>query len=278
MDFKKENATIYYPGRKDLKGVTDMCIAAHQDDIEIMAYGPISDCYNNKSRRFCGVVMTDGAGSPREGEYKDYTNEQMKQVRVEEQNAAAKRGKYAAIIQLGYSSAEIKNAENKDTVDDIYNILMQVKPRRLFTHNLADKHETHVAVVLRVIEAVRRMPEEARPEEVISLEVWRNLDWLPDSKKVCVDTSKFPRLARELITVFRSQVVGGKSYDKAALGRRFANATFFESHSTDAASSQSFGLDLMPLIKSGASPTEYIVSYIEEFKSEVENTIARLSK
>ncbi len=278
MNFKKENATIYYPGRKDLKGVTDMCIAAHQDDIEIMAYGPISDCYNNKSRRFCGVVMTDGAGSPRAGEYSDYTNEQMKQVRVEEQNAAAKRGKYAAMIQLGYSSSEIKNGENTDTVDEIYDILMQIKPKRLFTHNLADKHETHVAVVLRVIEAVRRMPEQDRPEEVISLEVWRNLDWLPDSKKVCVDTSKYPRLAKELITVFRSQVVGGKSYDKAALGRRFANATFFESHSTDEATSQSFGLDLMPLIKSDASPVDYIVGYIEQFKSEVENTIARLSK
>ncbi len=278
MNFKKSNATIYYPGRKDLAGVTDMCVAAHQDDIEIMAYGPISDCYHNKSRRFCGVVLTDGAGSPRAGEYSDYTNEQMKQVRIEEQNAAAKRGKYAAMIQLGYTSSEVKDGGNCDTVEDIYNILMQVKPRRLFTHNLADKHETHVAVVLRVIEAVRRMPEADRPEDVISLEVWRNLDWLPDSEKVCVDTSKYPRLARDLITVFRSQVVGGKSYDKAALGRRFANATFFESHSTDEATSQSFGLDLMPLIKSDMSPVDYIESYIEKFKSEVENTIARLSK
>ncbi len=278
MNFKKSNATIYYPGRKDLAGVTDMCVAAHQVDFEIMAYGPISACYNNKSRRFCGVVLTDGAGSPRAGEYSDYTNEQMKQVRVEEQNAAAKRGKYAAMIQLGYTSSEVKDGGNCDTVEDIYNILMQVKPRRLFTHNLADKHETHVAVVLRVIEAVRRMPEEDRPEEVVSLEVWRNLDWLPDSEKVCVDTSKYPRLARDLITVFRSQVVGGKSYDKAALGRRFANATFFESHSTDEATSQSFGLDLMPLIKSDMSPVDYIESYIEKFKSEVENTIARLTK
>lgn len=278
MNFKNTNASIYYPGRKSLDGITDMCIAAHQDDIEIMAYGPISDCYNNKDRRFCGVVMTDGAGSPRAGEYSNYTNEQMKEVRIQEQNDAAKRGKYAAVIQLGYASSEIKDGSDKDTVDEIYDLLCKIQPKRLYTHNLADKHETHVAVVLRVIEAVRRMPEEIRPEEVISLEVWRNLDWLPDSKKVCVDTSKYPRLAKELITVYRSQVVGGKSYDKAAIGRRCANATFFESHNTDEASSQSFGLDLMPLIKSDASPVDYIVSYINEFKSEVENTIARLIK
>lgn len=277
MNFKKSNATIYFPGKESLDGVTDMCIAAHQDDIEIMAYGPISECYNNDTRNFCGVVMTDGAGSPRAGEYSDYTNEQMKEVRIQEQNDAAKLGNYTAILQLGYASSEIKDGNNKDTVDELYDILCQVKPERLCTHNLADKHETHVAVVLRVIEAVRRMPEDIRPKEIVALEVWRNLDWLPDSEKVCVDTSKYPQLAEDLITVYRSQVVGGKSYDKAAIGRRCANATFFESHNTDEASSQSFGLDLMPLVKGEETPTEFIVSYIEKFKNEVENTIARLS-
>ncbi len=276
MNFKKSNATIYFPGKENLDVVTDMCIAAHQDDIEIMAYGPISECYNSDTRNFCGVVMTDGAGSPRAGEYSDYTNEQMKEVRIQEQNDAAKLGKYTAILQLGYASSEIKDGKNKDTVDELYDILCQVKPERLYTHNLADKHETHVAVVLRVIEAVRRMPEDIRPKEIVALEVWRNLDWLPDSEKVCVDTSKYPQLAEDLITVYRSQVVGGKSYDKAAIGRRCANATFFESHNTDEASSQSFGLDLMPLVKGKETPAEFIVSYIEKFKNEVESTIARL--
>lgn len=277
MNFKKSNATIYFPGKESLDGVTDMCIAAHQDDIEIMAYGPISECYKSDTRNFCGVVMTDGAGSPRAGEYSDYTNEQMKEVRIQEQNDAAKIGNYTAILQLGYASSEIKDGSNKDTVDELYDLLCQVKPERLYTHNLADKHETHVAVVLRVIEAVRRMPEDIRPKEIIALEVWRNLDWLPDSEKVCVDTSKYPQLAEDLITVYRSQVVGGKSYDKAAIGRRCANATFFESHNTDEASSQSFGLDLMPLVKGEETPTEFIVSYIEKFRNEVESTIARLS-
>lgn len=277
MIFKKSNATIYFPGKESLDGVTDMCVAAHQDDIEIMAYGPISECYNSETRNFCGVVMTDGAGSPRAGEYSNYTNEQMKQVRIQEQNDAARIGNYTAILQLGYSSSEIKDGNNKDTVDELYDILCQVKPERLYTHNLADKHETHVAVVLRVIEAVRRMPEDIRPKEIVALEVWRNLDWLPDSEKVCVDTSKYPQLAQDLITVYRSQVVGGKSYDKAAIGRRCANATFFESHNTDEASSQSFGLDLIPLVNGEETPAEFIISYIEKFRSEVKNTIARLS-
>ena len=58
---------IYYPNEKSLDGITDVCIAAHQDDIEIMAFAPISDCYESDERSFAGVVVTDGAGSPRTG-------------------------------------------------------------------------------------------------------------------------------------------------------------------------------------------------------------------
>lgn len=93
MKFKNENASVYFPGEESFSEITDICIAAHQDDIEIMAYAPIAECYDSSTRSFCGVVVTDGAGSPRTGEYADYTDEQMKQVRIDEQRKAAKLGK-----------------------------------------------------------------------------------------------------------------------------------------------------------------------------------------
>lgn len=269
---------IYYPGEKSLEGITDLCVAAHQDDIEIMAYGPISDCYDGKGKAFAGVVVADGAGSPRAGEYANYTDEEMKQVRVSEQQRAADVGRYRAAIQLGFSSAEIKNPENTDTVQAIYELLMKIKPRRLYTHNPADKHPTHVGVALRTIAAVRMMPSEARPECFTGLEVWRSLDWLPDEDKLCLDTAKRPSVQRELLTVHKSQVEGGKRYDKAAMGRRYANATFFASHNTDSYSSMNFGIDLMPLLDSDVSVSDYICSYIDKFRSEVIATIGGLSK
>ena len=177
---------IYYPEKQSLEGVTHMCIAAHQDDIEIMAFAPISECYGSEENAFVGVVVTDGAGSPRTGEFADMTDEQMKEVRVLEQQKAADIGKYRAAIQLGFPSKAVKNPENGEPVDEIYKLLMSVKPKYLYTHNIADKHETHVAVALRTIEAVRRMPKEDRPLTFTSLEVWRALDWLPDDDKVCL--------------------------------------------------------------------------------------------
>ncbi len=277
MKFRNENASVYYPKEESLSEVTDICIAAHQDDIEIMAYAPIAECYDSSTRSFCGVVVTDGAGSPRTGEYADYTDEQMKQVRIAEQRKAADLGKYRAVVQLGYPSKAVKDAKNPDPIDDIYELLMQVRPKYLYTHNIADKHETHVAVALRVIEAVKKMPEDARPEKIIALEVWRGLDWLCDSDKLCLDTSAYPQLATELLQVHRSQVVGGKRYDNAAVGRRYANATFFASHSTDSSDSISFGMDLLPMIKNNISPKEYIAQFLKRFENEVNDTLERLS-
>lgn len=277
MIFKNKNASVFFTGEESMAGVTDMCIAAHQDDIEIMAYAPISDCYENDSRHFCGVVVTDGAGSPRTGEYADFTDEQMKEVRINEQRKAAQLGKYRAVIQLDYPSCAVKNAENTDPVDDIYQLLMQIRPKYLYTHNIADKHDTHVAVALRVISAVKKMPRECRPQKIIALEVWRGLDWLCDNDKLCLDTGAYPELATELLQVHRSQVVGGKRYDTAAVGRRYANATFFASHSTDSSNSLSFGMDLMPMIENDISPKEYIAQFLNRFVNEVNDTLERLS-
>ncbi len=267
---------IFYTNEKNLDNISDMCIAAHQDDIEIMAYGPISECYDNKNRAFVGVVVTDGAGSPRTGEYADFTNEQMMEVRIMEQQKAAEIGRYRAAIQLGFPSSAVKDGKNNEPVDEIYELLMKVQPENLYTHNIADKHETHVAVALRTIAAVKKMPKELRPKRFVALEVWRALDWLPDSDKICLDTTKYPEVARELLTVHRSQVVGGKRYDNAAIGRRFANATFFASHDTDDCNSMNFGLDLMPMVDGDIEPLAYINGYIDKFKTEVSSTIERL--
>jgi len=60
--------------------------------------------------------------------------------------------------------------------------------------------------------------------------VWRDLDWLVDSDKAPFDVSEHENLQAALLGVFDSQIAGGKRYDLASMGRRRANATYFESH------------------------------------------------
>jgi hypothetical protein len=148
----------------------------------------------------------------------------------------------------------------------------------IYTHNLADKHDTHVAVALRVIRALRELPADLRPQHLYGCEVWRNLDWLNDKDKVVFDVSAHENLATSLVGIFDSQICGGKRYDLATMGRRRANASYLESHATDVATSVIFGIDLTPLIKDPSLDLkQYIAGFINRFAEEVSSRIAKLS-
>ena len=155
-------------------------------------------------------------------------------------------------------------------------ILTATRPEVIYTHNLADKHDTHLGVVIAALQAMRELPRSRRPKKVIGCEVWRNLDWLADDAKVLMDVSGHDRFAAKLNGVFASQIAGGKRYDLATLGRRSANATFFESHATDAATQLIFGMDLTPLAQDEQLDiTKYAVDFIEQFRADVQTRLNR---
>ncbi len=276
--FNQANSEVYIPDGSQpalaLSRTSHLCVAAHQDDIEIMAADGILKCYEKENLHFTGCVVTDGHGSPRAGIFAEVSDDQMAQIRIEEQKEAARIGKYSALVQLGYPSAEVKKASNQKLKDDLKKLIRQTKPQVLYTHNLADKHNTHIAVLLRLIEALRELDTSELPERLIGCEVWRNLDWLPDDKKVIMDLSAHKELQAQLVEVFVSQVQGGKNYTDAVLGRRAANATFFASHATDNASGLTFGMDLTPLLRDkNLSPQAYVLSLITDFEKSVKDNL-----
>ena len=257
---------------------THLAIAAHQDDIEFMAYAPVAECFGNKEKWFGAIVVTDGAGSPRSGLYADYTDEQMKEVRVVEQKKEAMVGEYGFLAMLSHPSKEVKDAGNTKIIEELADLIRRARPKYLYTHNLADKHETHVATALKVIAALRLLSPEERPEKVYGCEVWRDLDWLCDDEKVYLDCGAHPNLMRCLSAVFDSQIAGGKRYDLAAEGRRLANATFSASHACDTYSALNYAMDLTPLMNESVDIADYIAGYIDRFKVNVKETIGRFMK
>ena len=253
---------------------THLAIAAHQDDIEFMAYAPIAECFGSSGKWFGAVVVTDGAGSPRSGIYADYTDEEMKKVRIVEQKKAAFLGEYSFLALLGHPSKEVKAGE-RAIAEELASLIKRAKPKYLYTHNLADKHETHVATALRVIAALRLLKPEERPEKVFGCEVWRDLDWLCDNEKIYLDCGAHPNLMRALSAVFDSQIAGGKRYDLAAEGRRLANATFSASHACDTYSALNYAMDLTPLMDESADIADFITSAIDRFKEQVREGISK---
>jgi LmbE family N-acetylglucosaminyl deacetylase len=281
MKLKQESAEIFIPENisveEALSRTTHMAIGAHQDDLEIMAIDGILECFQREDRWFTGVVVTNGSGSPRDDVYKDYTDEEMRQVRAVEQKKAAILGSYAAQSLLDYPSSAVKEADNKDIVEDITQLIEVAEPYIIYTHNLADKHDTHVGVTLKVIEAIRSLPAWKQPQQLFGCEVWRDLDWMVDDDKVAFDCSAHENLQVALLGVFDSQICGGKRYDLATIGRRRANATYFASHATDVATGMVFAMDLTPLIKDPSiNISSFVQGHIDRFANEVAERLEKL--
>jgi LmbE family N-acetylglucosaminyl deacetylase len=283
MEFNLDTAELFIPDSKPvneaLSRTTHMGIGAHQDDLEIMAFDGILNCFQQNEKWFCGVVVTNGSGSPREDLYNDYTDDEMRMVRIKEQKKAAIVGEYAAQVLLDYPSSVVKDGNDRAPVEDLVHLLSIAKPKVVYTHNLADKHDTHVGVTIKVIEALRSIPESEQPAHVYGCEVWRDLDWLLDKDKVVFDISAHENLQAALLGVFDSQISGGKRYDLATMGRRRANATYFASHGTDIATGMAFAMDLTPLIR---NPDLDIITFLSgftvRFVDEITDRLNRMQK
>jgi LmbE family N-acetylglucosaminyl deacetylase len=259
-----------------LARVTHLCVASHQDDIEIMAHAGITDCLDLPGKAFGGVVVTNGAGSPRTGAFAHFTDAEMQAVRREEQREAARLGRYAIQLQLAHPSADLKTPGHPGVRADLAAIFGGCRPEVVYLHNPADKHDTHVAVFLRCLEALRALPLEQRPARVLGCEVWRDLDWMVDADKVALDAGRHPALGAELLKVFDSQISGGKRYDLAVPGRRLAHATFNTSHATDRMAGITWAMDLTPLVKDVTlDVATCTLGYLDRLRADVAARIQR---
>ena len=260
-----------------LARTTHLAVGAHPDDIPIMALDGIGQCFGRHDQWFLGVTVTDGSGSPRGGRYGGYTDEQMRETRMLEEKQAARTGGYGAALLLDYSSKAVTDPSNADVAADLAAVIGCARPGVVYTHNPADKHDTHVAVVLRTVAAIRSLPLVGRPSALYGCEVWRDLDWMADEDKVIFDVTGHEALSASLLGAYDSQVGGGKRYDLAAAGRRLAHATFSNASTVDTARALIYAMDLTPLIVDDSlSVSAHLASHIEHMTCETVDRIERL--
>lgn len=271
-----DKAILYIPSEETqetaFNRTTHMAISAHQDDVEIMAQHGIISCYQKSDCGFAAVVVTNGSGSPRIGEFEHFSDEQMMTLRCEEQKHAANIGGYSALVMLNHSSAEVKKTGTTTVISDLCETIIAMKPEVIYTHNLADKHLTHIGVAVRVIEALRIIDPQYWPKKLYGCEVWRSLDWLNDDEKTVFNLTGCDELRSLLLSVFRSQIADGKRYDLATMGRQTANATFYASHDIDNMKAATYAIDLTPLM-TGGNIEEYILGYIKRFSDHVSSML-----
>src|SRR6187401_1871147 len=98
--------------------VTHLVVAAHADDVEIMAWHAVLH-----AEGLAAVIVTGGEDGDR---------------RRLEQKRAASRGNYAAVIWLDHASADVKQAACPALASDLGAVLSAIRPRLVYTHNPAD--------------------------------------------------------------------------------------------------------------------------------------------
>lgn len=257
MKLSRPGAEVFIPDGTSWEGaatrVTHLVVAAHADDVEIMAWHAVLHAEG------LAVVIVTGAGESR--------------TRLLEQKRAATEGRYAAVIWLDHASADVKRAACPALASDLGTVLSAVRARQVYTHNPADRHDTHVAVAVHTLKALRASPSSV--ERVLGCEVWRALDWLQAEDKVTLDVSAAEDTLRPLIGAFGSQLAGGKRYDLAAAGRKRANATFLDPHAADRATALEYAMDLTPLVRdSTLDITRWTLQLVERFARDVEARLA----
>ncbi len=280
MKFTIDSAELFIPDGMEetaaLARTTHLAIGAHQDDLEIMAYDGIVECYQQPDKWYTGVVVTNGGGTPRSGIYGNYSDEDMIVVRNKEQKKAAYVGDFAAQFLLAFPSSMVKDPADQGPINDLVALIEATKPEIVYTHNLADKHDTHIGVTLKTIAALRKVSAEAKPKKVYGCEVWRDLDWMVDDDKIAFNVSERENLQMALVGVFDSQIAGGKRYDLATMGRRRAHATYHQSHGVDECTGVSFAMDLTPLIEDDTlDPLTFVQGYLNNFLSDVTERVKK---
>ena len=234
------------------KRVTHLVVAAHADDVEIMAWHALLH-----AEQLAAVIVTDGRDST---------------ARLREQKRAASLGRYRAVIWLDHQSPDVKQPACPALAADLKAILSALRVRWVYTHNLADRHDTHVAVALHTVRALRANPSSV--ERVLGCEVWRALDWLQPADKVTLDVGSLEGRVEPLLAAFESQLAA-KRYDVAAAARKRANATFLDPHAADSSTALEYAMDLTPLVRNPSlDVARWTLEFVERFAKDVE---ARLS-
>ena len=281
MRLTNPGAQIYVPDgvtlAEALARTTHLAVGAHPDDIPLMAADGIGRCFDRTDNWFLGVTVTDGAGSPRAGAYREFSDDQMRAVRMEEEQKAAAAGGYSAAVLLDYRSSEARDPARSAVVCDLATLIGEARPEVVYTHNLADKHGTHVAVALRTIAAIRTLPGDSRPSALYGCEVWRDLDWMVDEDRIAFDVTGHGDLIARVLATYESQLSGGRRYDLGAAGRNLAHAAFSDPYAGSTPAALAYAMDLTPLIVDDAlEVASYVDRHIERLRRETIDRIGRL--
>ena len=136
----------------------------HPDDLEILAWPAIRDVLRSRRplvRRRRGHRR---GGAPRAGPLRRALGRRDARDAAGGAEEGGRVGEYGVVVLLDYTSAAVKTPDARGaSFASSWPLLARRARHVVYTHNLADRHDTHVATALAAIEACRALPAEERP-------------------------------------------------------------------------------------------------------------------
>ena len=126
---------IYKPKDSNTKTMKNIVIAAHKDDGEMIGIKAIDDSFK-KDESLIMIVLTNGSGCPRIGEYESVSDEDMVEIRTAEQKRASEIGRYYKLYLLEHYSKLVQE-QDKIIKQELVEILKQYPDvENIYIHNL----------------------------------------------------------------------------------------------------------------------------------------------
>ncbi|MFN8388802.1 MAG: PIG-L family deacetylase [Bdellovibrionota bacterium] len=248
-----------------LDPVENLTIGAHSDDGEIL--DPLGVVKSFKGHERLGVVIVNnGAGRPRAAPYEELSEEAMTRLRMQEQIAAARYGRYEFAVGLAHPSSCMQGKRNDAVVNELREILSATKPRRLVTHNPFDCHPSHIAVLEHVFWALEELRPTYQPEEIFGGEVWGGIDRVPEPYLVRWDCSELQNVQEDVLEYFTSQNAI-KKYHIAVMARRRALAKLNDPHVTLEATAVHLAVDLRSVLQGETTLRNLVARCYEQMQS-----------
>lgn len=132
-----------------------VCIAPHPDDDALGVGGSLKMHAENEDNVFT-VFVTSGSGSPATGGKR--TPASLAALRQEEAVKSMRIYGALAGIFLGYEATDAREVKTEEVTQDIFRVLIALKPARIYVPSPFEKHPTHIACLQRTLEAIYRVP------------------------------------------------------------------------------------------------------------------------
>jgi N-acetylglucosamine malate deacetylase 1 len=197
LEYKHE---ILNEAPADAKTIILFC--AHPDDETIGSGGTLAK-YVREGKHVITVIFTDGESShPWKKKYIVTQSRRQEAVR-----ATKILGVHKVIHLKLHDGILIKDIKDPQVEQTIYQILLEYKPEKIFTHSKDDGlYPDHIAVHKVTMNAIERyMEDEKEKPEVYSFNIWTFHFRNTNTPKLFVDITQTFELKKEALRCFKSQ-------------------------------------------------------------------------